>query len=278
MSDGRTGWRIALGCVGVLAAMVAATASASATGVINLCIGSKSGQGVKSGGEGAGKCPLPTEKVTYKKVALPIEESEQQKLLAILPHIKYIEGGVGGKPTIQFSGANVQVVNGEGTTGSVNGAGNLVIGYNELPGAQTGSHNLILGEAQEFTSFGGILGGQANTISGPFASVTGGRDNTASALDASVSGGFFNKASGEFASSVSGGQSNTASGLRASVSGGVFNLASGEEASVSGGAENTASGIKASISGGLKNSATGKFTSILGGKEGVEEAEFGHIP
>src|SRR5205085_6752936 len=69
-----------------------------------------------------------------------------------------------------------------------------------------------------------------------------------------------------------------ASGLRASVSGGVFNLASGEEASVSGGAENTASGIKASISGGLKNSATGKFTSILGGKEGVEEAEFGHIP
>ena len=47
----------------------------------------------------------------------------------------------GGKPTIQISGANLQLVNGSGSTETLNGAGNLVIGYDEMPGTQTGSHN-----------------------------------------------------------------------------------------------------------------------------------------
>lgn len=52
---------------------------------------------------------------------------------------------VGGKPTIRLSGANVQIPNGEGSTNTTNGAGNLIIGYDENPQTQTGSHNLIGG-------------------------------------------------------------------------------------------------------------------------------------
>jgi hypothetical protein len=76
---------------------------------------------------------------------------------------------------------NVQIVNGEGKTELVNGAGNLVIGYDENAGrTQTGSHNVILGEEQAFSSFGGLVTGYGNTISGREASVSGGALNTAS--------------------------------------------------------------------------------------------------
>src|SRR5438094_794188 len=59
----------------------------------------------------------------------------------------FISSGVGGGPTVQFAAVNVQVVNGAGATASVNGRGNLVVGYDENPSArpQTGSHDLILG-------------------------------------------------------------------------------------------------------------------------------------
>jgi hypothetical protein len=84
--------------------------------------------------------------------------------VAILLHIKYEEKGIDEKPTIQFSGVNVQIVNGEGATATTNGAGNLAVGYDEPSGApgshpQTGSHNLIVGEQQTYTSYGAILGG-----------------------------------------------------------------------------------------------------------------------
>src|SRR5207248_1937662 len=138
-------------------------------------------------------------------VALPASSSEQQTLLSILPHIKYEASGVGGKPTIQFSGVNVQVVNGEGKTATTNGEGNLVIGYDETilegavcrsPTQQTGSHNLILGIEQTFTSFGGIDAGRCNAISGPYSSASGGRYGTASGEADSVSGGYKNEAAG----------------------------------------------------------------------------------
>jgi hypothetical protein len=116
---------------------------------------------------------------------------------------------VGGKPTIRFSGVNVQVVSGAGKTNAVvNGMGNLVIGYDENEGKheQTGSHNLILGEEQTFTSFGGIVAGVSNSITGESASVIGGTGNTASEamFEASVSGGRHNHADGNFSSILGG--------------------------------------------------------------------------
>jgi len=237
-----------------------------------------------------------------------------------LPCMSYLASGIDAKPTIQFSGCNVQIVNGMGSTNTTNGEGNLVIGYDEnnhgkcsffVPGpetkefcesfggtwtpepfAQTGSHDLILGEEQEFTSYAGIIAGEENSISAPFASVTGGILNKASGYFASVSGGAANTASGEYAS-VSGGAFNTAVQQESSVSGGEDNTAQSDGASVSGGEENTAQGLWssvsggrnnyagtgwASVSGGLENKANGPYSSVLGGHMEEATAEFEHKP
>jgi hypothetical protein len=45
-----------------------------------------------------------------------LSQPEQETLKSILPYVKYVASGVGGKPTIQISGANVQIVNGEVST------------------------------------------------------------------------------------------------------------------------------------------------------------------
>ena len=141
-----------------------------------------------------------------------------------------LDGLIG--PHVIFEGANVHIRSGAGATddgsaggGALTGLGNLVIGYNEPPselavGDRAGSHNLIIGPEHRLKSFGGMVAGQQNTVSGPSASVSGGSCNTASGVHASVSGGVNNTASGA-RSSVSGGAGNTASGPFASVSGGV---------------------------------------------------------
>lgn len=109
-------------------------------------------------------------------------------------------------PNILFNGANIHIVSGSGATATINGLGNLIIGYDELPAvtARGGSHNLVVGPGHNFSSSGGFVAGSGNTVSGADASVSGGQDNTASGP----------------ASSVSGGQNNTASGTASSVSGG----------------------------------------------------------
>ena len=260
---------IALGLLAV------AASGAMAASPIFLCIGTKAGQGVKSGGT-EGKCPLPTEKVTFNKVALPSEESEQQKLLAILPYIKYVASGVGGKPTIQFSGANLQVVSGLSSEEAVNGAGNLIVGNDELPGAQTGSNNLMLGYGQTYTSFGSLLGGYANIATGPL-SVVFGAGNNVTHESSSVTGGTGNEASA-YGSTVSGGFLNKATNYHATVSGGQENIASGASDSVSAGRENTASGEWDSVSGGKHNEARGLYTSVYGSSNEAIGFENGFLP
>jgi hypothetical protein len=157
-----------------------------------------------------------------------------------------------GQPTVRFTGVNLQVVSGSGSTaGAVNGRGNLIVGYNENNGdTKTGSHNLIVGPQHTYTGYSGLVAGINNTISGNYASVSGGGSNTASGNSASVSGGSLNTASGNSAS-VSGGGGNTASSLSASVSGGFDNTASGLYASVSGGNVRVATGEDDWAAGGL---------------------------
>jgi hypothetical protein len=114
---------------------------------------------------------------------------------------------------VVITGANLRIVNGLGSTETTNGLGNLIVGYNEPRGGgqdtRTGWHNVVVGILHNFSSFGGLVGGRINEISGPFASVSGGEGNTASGFFASVSGGVVNTASGDF-SSVSGGANRTA--------------------------------------------------------------------
>jgi len=146
--------------------------------------------------------------------------------------------------TLVFTGMNVQIVHGMGEeTKDSNGMGNLLIGYNRkrvLPGEEdecltfgafcdrrTGSHNLVVGHLNNYTSRMGIVFGKYNEISRPHASVLGGEHNLASKNRATVAGGVGNTASG-YGSSVSGGQGNTASGESASILGGVFKTAVGD--------------------------------------------------
>ena len=124
---------------------------------------------------------------------------------------------------ITFSGSNVHIVSGSGATdGAVNGRGNLIVGYNESRGAtddRTGSHNIVVGSHHNYSSFGGLVAGRWNTISGDYASVSGGTESEASGSSSSVSGGHANMAIGT-RSSVSGGSINTARDSTSSVSGG----------------------------------------------------------
>ncbi|MGN6166798.1 MAG: hypothetical protein ACTHQQ_01315, partial [Solirubrobacteraceae bacterium] len=135
----------------------------------------------------------------------------------------YVSAGVGGKPTVEFSAVNVQVMSGAGSTAAApNGKGNLVVGYAENPAklSRTGSDDLIVGSGDGWTGFGEIVGGTGNRVSGPYATALG---------------------LGNFASgpeSVVAGHANTASGAQASVAGGQYNVASDGWSTVAGGCAN----------------------------------------
>jgi hypothetical protein len=193
-----------------------------------------------------------------------------------LTHVTSVPGE-GGRPEVVITGANLRIVNGLRGTATVNGLGNLFVGYNETrddgDNERTGSHNVVVGLGHNFSSFGGVVIGRQNAIRGAFASVSGGFDNTASGDSASVSGGIFNRASGPTAS-VSGGFDNTASGNATAVSGGSGNTASGDSASVSGGHGNMASGPIAAVSGGEANMAHGFSATISGGRNRRAEWDF----
>lgn len=122
-------------------------------------------------------------------------------------------------PHIIFSGANVHIQNGSGTTPFKNGVGNLIVGYDETSlrfVTRDGSHNIVVGPEHAHSSFGGLVAGFGNAIRGPYASVNGGNFNTASGVAASVSGGSVNLASGD-ASTVSGATGNIADGPNSHV-------------------------------------------------------------
>lgn len=170
--------------------------------------------------------------------------------------------------TITFSGVNVQVVSGSGATdGAVNGLGNLIVGYNELRAFdddRTGSHNIVVGKAHNFSSYGGMVVGFWSTISGKYATVSGGDTNEAIGDYSHVSGGSSNNSIGKW-SNVSGGYINEASGSYSSICGGSMNVASGSTSSVSGGNWHTASGASSSISGGSNRIASGGSDWVAGG-------------
>jgi hypothetical protein len=125
-------------------------------------------------------------------------------------------------PHILITGANVHIRSGSGATddhysvsGNLTGLGNLIVGYNEVNPTgppRTGSHNLIGGSFNSFTSTGGLVFGLRNTLSGQYAAVLSGESNTASGVYAAVLGGNLNTASG-LRSTVYGGLGNTAGNI-----------------------------------------------------------------
>jgi len=210
-----------------------------------------------------------------RRLALRVEDLEYK-----LVHI------TSGPSDVTITGANLRIVNGLGATATTNGLGNLIVGYNEDRTPQicfpvspcindrTGSHNVVVGSQQNFSSSGGLVAGVFNEISAIFASVSGGGTNTANGFGASISGGNGNTVLASFAS-VSGGQNNSADGVASSVSGGNGNLASGGFGSVSGGVGNNVAviGIGASVSGGTNNTASGERASVSGGSQNTASGE-----
>ncbi len=186
---------------------------------------------------------------------------------------------------LHFNSMNVHINNGLGATngnaadpealsGTTNGLGNLIVGYDEphqdCVGEfcflnKNGSHNVVIGHGNSYTNtYGGLVVGIDNAINGKYASVTGGLRNVAQGRGSHVSGGLENNTTGEN-STVSGGNNNAATGENSSVSGGQENEARGPGSSVSGGNNNTAIGDDSSVSGGLQNVPTGTWASVSGG-------------
>lgn len=193
-----------------------------------------------------------------------------------------------GYATALFTGVNVQVVNGLGKTDSINGLGNLIVGYSEprvsglndccnpppvcsnggyrneaectangfvwASNHKSGSHNIVGGGNNAYSSYGGLVVGQFSAITNNGAIVTGGLQNLSAGAGSSVSGGTDNSALGDN-SSVIGGVFNTTNGYASSVSGGGGNLAFSIQTSVSGGQSNTAYAPYSSVSGGYGNRA-----------------------
>lgn len=167
------------------------------------------------------------------------------------------------------SGVDLQIVNGRGRTNTTNGRGNLILGYNENAAvARSGSHNLVVGRFHGYSSYGGVVVGENNSISAPFASVLGGQNNAASGVGSSVAGGRGNEASGD-AATVTSGEDNRAEGLLSAVHGGEGNRAVDTWNTVSGGRGNVCGiddpdrgALGATIAGGCGN-ANATFNCAL---------------
>ena len=176
---------------------------------------------------------------------------------------KYLTTGIdrNGYPASYFTACNVYIQDGLGSTSGIpndpldfglsephtNGLGNLIIGYNEpssfvtqnggnlVEDQYTGSHNLVLGGGNQYSSFGAIVGGAVNYSDAPYGSILNGNLNECSGPVSTVVGGNANLASGPFGS-VLGGAGNSATNNADTVSGGDGNVASGGNSTVSGGA------------------------------------------
>jgi hypothetical protein len=262
--------RIGMFAATAVAVLGAGAGQALAAGGQNVCVGGPGTSLVtpnSKGSCGSGhvlKTLALESEVTTLQGQVAALQSQVAALQTTLSKVSYHSSGLNGKPTLEISGANLQIDNGTGQTGNPNGLGNVFIGYDDQDGGetQTGSHNLILGELQTFTSFGSILGGFANTDSVSSAAVFG-RNNTAN---------------GSGTNTFVAGSSNYASADSASVSGGTFNTAEGGSSSVSGGIENVAVGDYASVVAGTYNVANAYATAVLGGEGNHATGDCQSIP
>jgi hypothetical protein len=192
---------------GLIATAALAVAAASAHAGTFICVPATAGAAITSGGT-SGTCSSGT------SVQLPTSTEDQQKLIAILPYVTYTASNpnLGGKPSIVFSGVNLQVQKQISTDPNTNdGTGNLIVGrpggaYSLFP--RTGSENLVVGTTNGWTGTGNVVAGAFNNANGSYAAVFG-AGNTSNAMYASSFGGHFTTASGQY-STIFGGRNLTA--------------------------------------------------------------------
>ena len=207
----------------------------------------------QNGGGQAGGLPA----LQTRVAALEAQNTSQgQQIAALAGRVAALEAKtqyltVSGTDTY-FTGTNVHIRNGLGSTNgnpadpftldpddtAVNGLGNLIVGYNAqpaFPSERTGSHYLVMGDFNGYTSYGGIAAGWANNVSAAYASTLGGRSNHSAGAFCSIVGGAFNDTVGGHTASILGGNANRASNIDSTVCGGNQNHASARFSVVGGG-------------------------------------------
>lgn len=160
---------------------------------------------------------------------LTTAQTQINALLGLLPRVQVLEANGGGGGTIPANltalsqyltidlnpingvpgphvifgllnkGVNVHIRSGSGSTGdngTPTGLGNLIVGYNEGPhpsqafgAGRMGSHNIVGGTLNAFTSTGGLVLGSSNWINSQYATILGGENNQADGIASSILGG-----------------------------------------------------------------------------------------
>lgn len=179
------------------------------------------------------------------------------ELAKYLDFVNAPDGAGGFIRTLVVSGINVQIVNSTGDTSEINGAGNLIIGYNEpaVPsGLRTGSHNIIYGKNNGYTQYAGVVGGEQNNIQSPFSSIIGGRENRTT----------INNGEGGI---IIGAQNSETAGTYAVIVGGNTHIAdwSNNGSVIVGGEGNSGNGVNSVIVGGKSNQIEVVNSVIVGG-------------
>src|SRR3954451_19319753 len=269
------------------ALLCGALTAVAAAAPVALCVPSAANTAITTP-QGDGTCPSgKTKRSLADDADLTAAKNRTTALEAKLAGVtRTTESGI---TTLKFEGMNVQVDSGSGQTdGALNAMGNLILGYNEPcdSAKHTGSHNLILGTGQAYTSYGSVLGGVGNS-SLSHDELLAGFGNTASGPEADVTGGWGNKASGRF-SAVTGGRGNAAKASYGSVTGGAYNTASDTYTSITGGGcgiagpgpapsdpscESPTGDAFAAITGGVGNAATGRAATVTGGDGNVASGQ-----
>ena len=120
--------------------------------------------------------------------------------------------------TIRLEGVNLQIVNHRDPDQTeFNGAGNLIVGYNEVleesvhqyQDVRRGSHHIVVGVGLAHWYHGGMVTGIDHFLGHRYSSISGGRGNRAESRWDAMSGGFSNRTN-ETESTVCGGAFNAA--------------------------------------------------------------------
>ena len=108
----------------LIAAAAAVATAAPAAAATALCVPNTAGQAAFSGGDNPSVyC------AGAKTMLMPDSVADQQKLIDLLPYITYKASGIGKKPTLKFTGLNIQISKKEYPGyGNIDGTGNLLIG------------------------------------------------------------------------------------------------------------------------------------------------------
>jgi hypothetical protein len=139
-------------------------------------------------------------------------------------------------PNVYFTGVNLHVVNGTGSSSTINGLGNIVCGYAEIltpdpnrsfSGERSGSHNIVMGNSARYASYNCLVTGSYNTAFAPYACAIGGIGSWVDGQAAVIIGGGVDRTQQDGAVIV-GGYFNRTDGFDSVITGGEGNILSGD--------------------------------------------------